>query len=263
MFPSQTANKVIKINIAIVGYGSMGKMIEKIALDRGLNVVSTIDPMEKGAKFREISRESLKNADVAIDFTLPTTVMGNIKKYNELKVNAVIGTTGWHDKLSEVKSLVKKSGIGLLWSPNFSVGVNIYFKIAEAASKLINAAEDYDIWGFELHHSNKADSPSGTAKTLMDIMLRNITRKKKAVYSNLDRRISKDEIHFASIRGGPVNFEHTIGFDSEADCITIKHAARSRQGYALGAVLAAMWLNKKKGYFEMDDFLASLLGRAK
>jgi 4-hydroxy-tetrahydrodipicolinate reductase len=248
------------MKIAIVGYGGMGKMIEQEALAKGIEIASIIDFVAKGAAHKEISKESMKDVDVAIDFTHPSSVMANIKKYCELKVNAVIGTTGWYDKVDEVKQMVKKSGISLIWASNFSIGVNIYFKIIEAASKLINNAEDYDVWAYELHHHNKADSPSGTAKTLSEIMLKNISRKKAVVYDMLNRKIAKDEIHFASVRGGPVNFEHTIGFDSAADCITIKHAARNRSGYAAGAVLAAIWLSKqKKGYYELDDFIKGIL----
>jgi 4-hydroxy-tetrahydrodipicolinate reductase len=248
------------MNIGIIGYGAMGKMIECIAKEKGIKIVSTIDPLSKDAKFKEINKESLKDVDIVIDFSHPEAALANIKKYCELKVNVVLGTTGWYDKLDEVKNMVKEAGIGFLWSSNYSVGVNMYFKMIEAAAKLMEKIEDYDLWAFELHHHNKKDSPSGTAKTLSKILLDNISRKKKAVYNKLDRKIEKDEFHFASVRGGPVNFEHTIGFDSEADCITIKHAARNRQGYALGAVLAAIWLHDKKGYFEMDDFLEELIG---
>lgn len=247
------------MNIAIVGYGAMGKMIESIAKDKGLIVVSTIDPVSKDAKFKEINEESVKGVDVAIDFTLPSVIRDNISKYCSLKVNAIIGTTGWYDKVDEVKKMVGEAGIGLLWSSNFSVGVNIYFQIIEAAAKLIDKVEDYDVWAYELHHHNKADSPSGTAKTLSKILIDNIKRKDSVVEDKLDRKIKPNEIHFASVRGGAVNFEHTIGFDSEADCITIKHAARNRKGYALGAVLAAIWLGSQKGYFEMEEFLTSLL----
>jgi 4-hydroxy-tetrahydrodipicolinate reductase len=248
------------MKIAIIGYGGMGKMIESIAQEKGIEVVSIVDPKcnEEGI-FCEVNEESMKDVDVAIDFTLPTTIMDNIKKYCELKVNVVVGTTGWYDHIDEVRKIAEDAKIGFLWSSNFSVGVNMYFKMIDAASKLMNKVEDYDVWAFELHHNNKADSPSGTAKTLSQILIDNIDRKNKVVYDKLDRKIEKDELHFSSVRGGAVNFEHTIGFDSDADCITIKHAARNRKGYALGAVLAALWLKDKKGYFEMEDFLSSLL----
>ena len=248
------------MKIAIIGYGGMGKMIEAEALKKGVEIASTIDPMAPTAMFKEINSESLKNVDVCIDFTHPSVIMENIRKYCELKKNVVIGTTGWYDKVSEVEKMAKEAGIKLLWASNFSVGVHLYFKMIDAASKLVNYIDDYDVWAFELHHHNKADSPSGTAKTLSDIMLKNIDRKTKVTYEMINRKIGKDEIHFASVRGGPVNFEHTIGFDSDADCITIKHAARNRGGYASGAVLAAIWLNSQKpGYYTQDDFIKGII----
>ena len=248
------------VKIAIIGYGGMGKMIEAEARKKSLEIVSTIDPFAPTAKFKEINAESLAGVDVCIDFTHPSTIYDNIKKYCELKKNVVIGTTGWYDKLPEVEKMTKEAGIKFLWASNFSVGVHLYFKMVDAASKLINYIEDYDVWAFELHHHNKADSPSGTAKTLSDIMLKNIDRKKKVTFDMINRKIDKDEIHFASVRGGEVNFEHTIGFDSDADCITLKHAARNRGGYASGAVLAAIWLNSQKsGYYTQDDFIKGII----
>jgi len=248
------------MNIAIVGYGGMGKMVAQAAQEKGLTISAIIDPVAKEATHKKVDSNALKGVDVAIDFTHPSAVLENIRVYCDTKTNAVVGTTGWYDRLPEVKQMVQKSGIGFLWGSNFSVGVNIYFRIVENAAKLVNKAEQYDVWGFEIHHHNKSDSPSGTAKSLSDILIKNISRKKKAVYEMLNRKIAKDEFHFASVRGGPVNIEHTIGFDSAADCLTLKHAARNRQGYAEGAVLAALWLGKKKGYFELDDFMKGLLG---
>lgn len=246
--------------IALIGYGSMGHIIERISKEKGHKIVSIIDPVVEGCQ-KEITMESLNGAEVCIDFTHPKVIMNNIKKYCELKINVVIGTTGWYEHLDEVKKMVKTAGIKFLWASNFSIGVNLYFKIIDAATKLINSADEYDIWAYELHHHNKADSPSGTAKTLSNIMLNNIDRKNKIVNEMLNRKIEKDEIHFSSVRGGPVNFEHTIGFDSESDCITIKHAARNRDGYASGSIIAAEWLtNQEVGYYELDDFISSLLG---
>ncbi len=248
----------VKMKIAIIGYGAMGRMIESIAQKKGYDIV-TVDP-KADASYSSIDKESMKGVDVAIDFSLPATVLLNIDKYCELKVNAVIGTTGWYDHVDEVKKKVERAGIGLLWSSNFSIGVNMYFKIIEAASKIIDKVPDYDVWAYELHHHNKADSPSGTAKSISQILIDNISRKKSAVYDKLDRKIEPSEIHFSSIRGGPVNFEHTIGFDSDADCITIKHAARHRGGYALGAVLASEFVKGKSGFFGMEDFMEQLIG---
>lgn len=248
------------MNIAIIGYGGMGREIERIASAKGITVKSIIDPVAKEATHKEISKESLAGVDVAIDFTHPDTAIDNIKKVSELGVNMVVGTTAWYDNLDEAKKAVKKSGIGFVYGSNFSVGVHAYFKIIDNAARIFNKIPDYDIWGNEIHHFRKADSPSGTAKSLAEILVKNIKRKKKAVYEMLNRKIEPDEIHFSSTRGGPVNFKHTIGFDSDADTITIEHSARHRGGYALGAVLAAEWINGKKGFFVVDDFIKELLG---
>ncbi len=244
------------MNIAIIGYGRMGHEVEKAAKSRGINVTATIDPNSSEASFREMSAESLKGADVVIDFTHPDVLVSNVRKAAALKKNMLVGTTGWYDKLDDVKKIVKDSGIGFIYSSNFSVGVNIFFKIVEAAAKLVDRIPAYDAFGYELHHSQKADSPSGTAKTLAELLTANIKRKSKINYERVNRKISPEELHFASIRAGSIPGTHAVGFDSEADTIELKHTARSRSGFALGAVLAAEWLRKKKGFFEMKDFVS-------
>lgn len=244
------------MNIAIIGYGKMGHEVEKAAKSRGIPVTAAIDPNNSEASFREITAESLKDADVAIDFTHPDVLVGNVRKVAALKKNMLVGTTGWYDKLGEVKKIVAESGIGFLYSSNFSVGVNIFFKVVEAAAKLVDKVPAYDAFGYELHHSQKADSPSGTAKSIAEILAANISRKTKITYDRVNRKISPEELHFASVRAGSIPGTHLVGFDSEADTIELKHTARSRSGFALGAVLAAEWLHKKKGFFEMKDFVS-------
>lgn len=224
----------------------MGQAVEAAALDRG-HEVSIIEIKD--------SIDSIKDADVAIDCSLGEFALEHAKKCSELGVNLVTVSTGWYDKLDEMKKIIEGSEIGMIWSSNFSIGVNLYFKIVEEAAKMMNQFDEYDVWGHEIHHNQKADSPSGTAKTLEEILLKNIDRKDSVVEDKLDRKREQGEIHFSSLRGGAVNFAHTIGFDSAADTIEIKHSARNRGGYALGAVKAAEWLDGKKGYFEMNDFL--------
>ncbi|MFA6918078.1 MAG: 4-hydroxy-tetrahydrodipicolinate reductase [Candidatus Gracilibacteria bacterium] len=245
------------MKIAIIGFGGMGKVVAQTAKERNHEVLSIIDPKASEANYKSITADSLKNVDVAIDFSNPSSVLSNIEACMKHGVNLVVGTTGWYDKLGEVKQTVLDSGYGFLWSSNFSIGVNIYFKVIEEAAKLIDHFDEYDVWGHEIHHFNKADSPSGTAKTLQQILLKNIHRKTAVVEDRLNRKREPNEIHFSSVRGGAVNFGHTIGFDSAADTITISHSARNRDGYALGAVKAAEWLNGKKGFFDMEDFLKS------
>jgi len=255
------------VKIAIVGYGSMGKLVEQEALKRGFKISAVIDPSvsfpahpETHFKtFANLDRTSLSDSDVVVDFSHPSSAVRNIKLYCETGIRAVIGTTGWYDKLDEVQEAVRNSEARILWASNFSVGVNLFFRIVEAASSLLNNAEEYDIWGYELHHHNKADSPSGTAKTLSEILLRNIQRKTSVVYEKLDRKILDSELHFASIRGGAVNFEHTLAFDSAADSIVLKHSARDRTGYASGALRAAEWIVlQPPGLYGPNDFMQAI-----
>jgi 4-hydroxy-tetrahydrodipicolinate reductase len=248
------------MKIAIIGYGKMGKEVERAAKSRGIAVCATIDVTTKEAAHSEINESSLEGADVVIDFTHPDTAVDNIKKVASLKRNMLVGTTGWYDKLDEVKKVVEKSGIGFIYSSNFSVGVNVFFKIIEEAAKLIDRVPEYDAFGYELHHNQKADSPSGTAKTIAECLTANIRRKTNINYDKINRKIKPEELHFASVRAGTIPGTHVVGFDSEADTIELKHTARSRAGFALGAVLAAEWLNGKKGFFEMKDFVREFFG---
>jgi 4-hydroxy-tetrahydrodipicolinate reductase len=247
------------MNIAIVGYGKMGHEIETVAKDEELNVISTVDPNSTDAKFGQINMESLKNVDICIDFSMPDVVIGNIEKISKFGVNIVEGTTGWYNDLDKVKKIVNDSSIGFIYSSNFSIGVNIFFRILEKTCEMIDKIEEYDILCYELHHKRKMDSPSGTAKTIGDIILKNIDRKSKIVYNKLDRKIMPDELHIGSVRGGYIPGTHVVDFDSEADTIELKHTARSRKGFAIGAVLAAKWLKDKKGFFNIDDFMKNLL----
>ncbi len=233
------------MKIALIGHGGMGKAVEKIALERGHEIVAIIEAGDA---------VDFAGADIAIDFSLGESVFENAKAASEAGIALIIGSTGWYDNIDKVSELTKN--IPCLWSSNFSIGVNLYFKIVEEASKLVNKFDEYDVWGHEIHHHNKADSPSGTAKTLSEILLENIDRKDKVFEEKLDRKREDNEIHFSSVRGGPVNFAHTIAFDSAADKVLISHEARNRDGYALGAVKAAEWLLKQEvGWYEMNDFL--------
>ncbi|MFH1720188.1 MAG: 4-hydroxy-tetrahydrodipicolinate reductase [Patescibacteria group bacterium] len=243
------------MNIALIGLGGMGQVVRRIALERGHNVPVVADTENEEATHAELSAEALNGVDMVIDFARADGVLERIQTCNDAGVSMVMGTTGWYDNLDQVRNVLSGDNIGFLWSSNFSIGVNLYFQIVQRAAELMNDFDEYDVWGHEIHHFRKADSPSGTAKTLGKILLDNIERKTVVVEEKLDRKREPNEIHFSSLRGGAVNFRHEIGFDSEADTIQITHSARSRDGYALGAVKAAEWLYGRKGYFEMSDFL--------
>lgn len=239
----------------------MGRLLHELCNQQGIEVTGIIDPFAKEAHFKSITAEALQSADVWIDFTLPKTILENIALYQKYQAAVVIGTTGWYDKAEEVKEASLAAEHKFLYASNFSIGVNLYFAIVASASALMNKVDNYDTWAHELHHNNKADSPSGTAKTLSEILLDNLKSKDKAVFEMLDRRIEKNELHFASIRGGQNNFEHHITFGSDHDKITLSHSARDRNGYADGAVKAAVWLyDQTPGFYQLDDFIKSIIG---
>ncbi len=248
------------MNIAIIGYGKMGKIIEQIALERKHIITAIIDTLDSNATHKEISAGSLEGADVCIDFSNPNTAIENITKVSALKKNIVVGTTNWYNSLEEARKIISLNQTGLIYASNFSVGVNIFFRIVDFASKQFNKIAEYDAYVFELHHNKKLDSPSGTANSIAQIMLKNLDRKQKIAAENLDRKINPDELHVAAIRAGSIPGTHIAGFDSEADNIELKHEARTRKGFALGAVMAAEWLVNRKGFYTIDDLMNDVLG---
>src|SRR3989344_2200885 len=173
------------MNIAIVGYGKMGREIEKIARARGIKVVSTIDPNDKDADFQEINEKSMNDVDVCIDFSRPDAVLDNLRKISKFRKNLVIGTTGWNNRLDEAEKIVEQNNIGLIYASNFSIGVNIFFRIIEDAARMMDNIKDYDIFGYELHHNKKLDIPSGTAKTIEKILVGSMKRIDKVSFSSV------------------------------------------------------------------------------
>lgn len=250
------------MEITIIGYGKMGHEIERLAKEKGFKITSIIDPISDNATHRNINKESLKDADVVIDFTHPSTVVENIKKVCSFGKNMVVGTTGWYDQMDEVKKIIEKAGIGFIWSGNFSVGVNIFFRMIENASKLMDKFSDYDAFVHEFHHNQKADSPSGTAVMIGNILKENLKRKDTIVTEELKRKIKPNELHISSTRCGTIPGTHIVGFDSKADSIELKHTAKGREGFAIGALMAAEWIKNKKGFFCIDDMMKNIIGGA-
>lgn len=240
----------------------MGRTIEALAQEKGICVRSIIDPFidAQGKIYNEINEKSLNEVDVCIDFTNPDVLIENVKKVTALKKNIVVGTTAWYDKAEQVERIVNASGIGFIYAHNFSIGVNLLFRLTAYAAKLFDKFSQYDEYAYELHHNQKVDSPSGTAVKLGEVLVDNLSRKKKLVTGRLDRKIEEDELHFASIRGGSFPGTHVIGFDSPADTIKIKHTARGRMGFADGALSAAQWINKKEGYYKFEDMIDEIIG---
>ncbi|MBI5390676.1 4-hydroxy-tetrahydrodipicolinate reductase [Candidatus Woesearchaeota archaeon] len=250
------------MNIAIIGYGKMGRMVEQVAHQRGHRIVARVDPTDPDADAKKISQSTLHDADLCIEFTHPRAAVQNIVALAQLKKPIVVGTTGWYDALPQVQEAVKHRKVSLLYASNFSLGVQLYLRIMQRAAQLMQSFPHYDIGGIGAHHNQKADSPSGTAKSIASVILQHMPRKKSVVYELPDRPLAADEFHFASLSCGSIPGTHTVFFDSAVDTIELTHTARSREGFALGAVLAAEWLRKepREGIFTIDAMMDELLG---
>ncbi len=235
------------MNIALLGYGKMGKEIEAIALQRNHQIVLKLDK----DNVDRIVENDLKKADVAIEFSTPDTVMEHIQKCFKANLPIVVGTTGWYDQFEEVKkTLIQKNG-SLFHATNFSLGVNLFFKVNAYLAELMNKYENYDVSIEEIHHIHKLDKPSGTAITLADDILKKINRKKKW---SIDIK-NKETLFIEDIREGEVPGTHIVKYHSEIDDIEIMHKAHNRKGFALGAVIAAEFLKDKKGIYTMNDII--------
>ena len=234
------------MKIALIGYGKMGKTIEQIALQRGHQIVSIID-INNTADF---DSEAFRSADVAIEFTTPATALGNYMRCFEANVPVVSGTTGWLSHLDEVKAKCEQEGKTFFYASNFSVGVNIFFALNRYLAKIMNGFPAYDVRMTEVHHIHKLDAPSGTAITLAEGILDNVERKERWTLETAEQ---PTDLPIHAIREGEVPGIHEIIYESEADTISIKHDAKSRAGFALGAVIAAEFTAGKKGFLGMND----------
>ncbi|MBZ5611045.1 MAG: dihydrodipicolinate reductase [Acidobacteriia bacterium] len=217
--------------LAIVGYGKMGRLIDQLAPEYGFTVSARVD----------IDRdEPLAGADVAVEFSVPSSVLSNVRKVAAFGIPVVVGTTGWLEHLAEAKAIIEQNDSALIWSPNFSVGVNVFTRLVAEAARLLKNEKEYSAWAWEIHHSTKKDAPSGTLFKLVSEM--------KA--AGFDRAIDT-----SSNRAGTHPGTHEIGFDSSADTITLRHTARNREGFARGALKAAQWIIGRKGFHEFSSVL--------
>jgi len=236
------------MNIALIGYGKMGHMIEEIAKGRGHKVVLTIDVNNQN----DFTSDNLSRADVAIEFTNPESAFKNVMKCIEFGTPVVSGSTGWNNKLEEAKTFCKVKNGSFLHTSNFSIGVNIFFEVNKLLAKLMSTQPEYDVSLREIHHTAKKDAPSGTAVTLAEQVLSNVGRKKTWVNKASD---TQEELSIISDRIDPAPGTHYVKYSSEVDDIEIIHTAHSRKGFAFGAVLAAEYIAGKKGIFTMKDVL--------
>jgi len=229
------------MNLAIIGYGKMGHMIEALAPSAGFTVCARVNS-KSNPNGAALTKESLNGAQVAIEFTQPSTATANIERLAAAGVNIVCGTTGWHAELPRVRAAIEAAKVSLVWSRNFSVGVNIFTRVVNEAARLLEAQPDFGAWAWEIHHSEKKDAPSGTLLQLVEGIHR----------SGYTRPIS-----VSSSRAGSHPGAHEIGFDSQSDTITLRHTARNREGFARGALLAAKWAMGRRGVYEFSDVLFS------
>ena len=252
------------MKIAIAGYGKMGKMVHLLAKGMdNVEVTNIIDPAAGNAEVtaERVTADSIRDADAVIDFSSSQAVMENIRVYARCSATAVIGTTGWLDHLDEVKKLIGGTDARILYSGNFSLGVTLFLMLVQEASRLISNIPSYDVAISEIHHSEKADSPSGTALMAAEKVLSRLERKNEILTGNSEGKIRDNQLQITSMRVGHVPGVHALTIDGPADTITIQHSARNREGFASGALQAALWLMKQdKGLYSMDDFAASLTG---
>jgi 4-hydroxy-tetrahydrodipicolinate reductase len=235
------------MKIALIGYGKMGKAIERIAQSRGHEIVSRIEVNNQA----DFSSEAFKSADIAIEFTTPATAFANYQKAFAAGVPVVSGSTGWLEKMPEVKRMCDDGKATMFYSSNFSIGVNIFFAVNKYLANIMNRFGQYDVAMKEIHHIHKLDHPSGTAITLAEGIIENIDRKEAWT----EAQPKDNEIKIEAERVGEVPGTHIVNYTSAVDSIKIEHEAFSRDGFALGAVMAAEWMQGRKGWHTMDEML--------
>lgn len=235
------------MNIALIGYGKMGKTIEQIALQRGHTIVLKIG----SSNLQDLTADNLKKADAVIEMTQPEAALNNVLLCLQAGVPVTSGTTGWNDNITQAQQAAKENNAAFLYASNYSVGVNIFFEVNKLLAKLMSTQPDYDVHMKEIHHTQKKDSPSGTALTLAQQVMQQVSRKTQ--WSEEEK--GDDILHITALREEGVPGTHTVTYTSAIDDIEITHTAHNRNGFALGAVLAAEYIACKQGVFTMQDVL--------
>lgn len=236
------------MKIALIGYGKMGKTIERLALAKGHDIVLIIDKDNPG----DFTINNLRKAEVAIEFSQPESAFENVKTCLELGIPIIVGTTGWLEHLAEAKAICERTGSAMIQATNYSIGVNLFFALNRYLAKLMNGQPQYDVQIEEIHHTQKIDTPSGTAITIANDILNEINRKMQWVNHEAS---NVSDLQIISKRIDPAPGIHEVTYHSEIDTIKISHEAHSREGFALGALTAAEWIVDKKGFFTMQDVL--------
>jgi 4-hydroxy-tetrahydrodipicolinate reductase len=230
------------MKIALIGMGNMGRMVERLASEKGHEIAVTIDEYDAAHSAGELS-ENLKSADVAIDFSAASAVRRNVEACMLAGIPLVEGTTGWNNERDEIEQIVKAHNGAFVFGANFSIGVNLFYRLADFAAELFSKFPEYEVFIEEQHHSRKKDAPSGTALKLKEIV---------------SQRVHK-EFSVSSTRAGNIPGTHRVGFDGPADQILLEHTARSREGFAAGALLAAEWIIGKKGFYEFSEVINEIM----
>ena len=252
------------MNVVITGFGKMGKEIYSVLVVRGHKVIGVIDPFSMDGRVteKEITPSSFDGADVVIDFSSPENAVSNIKKYIDASIPAIIGTTGWTDRLDEINAYAGNKEAKIMYSGNYSIGVALFLRLIRKAGELYGKVSSYDASVLEIHHTEKKDSPSGTALMIGQALLDTLPGKDKLLIGNSEGKIEASSLQISSERVGKTPGVHTVTFDSDADTITLTHSARNRSGFALGAVMASEWIVKteRKGILTLDDYLNETFG---
>ena len=237
------------MNIVLLGYGKMGKVIEKVAQSRGHNIVARIDVDNR----QEFEKLTVSEVDAVIEFSHPSSAFQNVKSCLEKGFSVVCGTTGWLENKPIVEALTIEKGGAFFWSSNYSIGVNLFFELNKTLAKLMSTQKQYSVSTTEIHHTEKKDAPSGTAITLAEGIIQHLGDKTQWVSNKIP---SQEEVAIWSAREGKVPGTHIIKYISDIDQIEISHVAHGREGFALGAVIAAEWIVGKKGVFDMKELLS-------
>lgn len=241
------------MNLVLVGYGRMGRAVEAVALERGHRVAARI------GRDDEIPVGPWSGADVAVEFTHPDAAVENVQRLAASGLDVVVGTTGWYERLDEVRTAAETTGVGVVYAPNFSLGVQLLFRTARTLGRLVDRLDEYDVHLHEVHHRHKVDHPSGTARTLAEIVLGAVGRKERWTDRPPEGPADPATLQVSSVRVGEVPGTHVLGVDGPDDRLELRHEARSRSGFARGAVVAAEWIRGRSGLYTLDDVLADLL----
>ena len=232
------------MKIALIGYGAMGKLIHCLAEEKGHEIIAVIDDSDAGLSANEMAGK-MDGADVAVDFTIAKAVRRNVEACLAAGISLVEGTTGWNDERADIERMVKERDGSFVFGANFSIGVNLFYRIADHAAELFARFPEYQVFIEEQHHSRKQDAPSGTALKLRDVVREHINK----------------DFSITATRAGNIPGTHRVGFDGTADQILLEHTARSREGFAAGAILAAEWIIGKTGFYEFTDVMDEIVRR--